>query len=84
MTDISSTPSANPLEGDPLLTTRQAASVVSTTEGALRMSRVRGRLFGLSAPPWINIGRAVRYRRADLDRWLASATEEHHPSQKRA
>jgi len=84
MTDASSTPAAHPIEGEPLLTTRQAASVISTTEGALRMSRVRRRLFGREAPPWVRIGRAVRYRRRDLDQWLANAIEEHRPSQKRA
>lgn len=89
MTDVSSTPIRLEHEGDTLLTTRQAAGMITdrlirVTEGTLRVSRSRGRLLGQSAPTWVRIGRSVRYRRRDLDQWLANAIEEHHPSQKRA
>lgn len=84
-----STPARLDHQGDTLLNTREAADLLSerlirVTEGTLNMSRVRRRLLGREAPPWVRIGRAVRYRRRDLDQWLANAIEEHHPSQKRA
>jgi hypothetical protein len=27
---------------------------------------------GIDGPPYIRVGRAIRYLRADLDRWLAA------------
>lgn len=64
-----------PLDGS-LLTGRQAAELLNISEGTLRMSRYRGRLFGLPAPSWVRIGSAIRYRRDELCRWLDKNTTE--------
>ena len=49
------------------LNDREAASYIGMSESWLRQSRVSG---NLDAPPFIKIGRAVRYLRDDLDLWL--------------
>ena len=50
-----------------VLTTRQAAEYLSLAETTLEKKRVYG-----GGPLFIRLGRAVRYRLADLDAWLAS------------
>lgn len=61
-----------------LLTEKQAAELIGFSRGALRASRVTGKLGGLQAPPWLKIGRSIRYRRTMLDAWLSEAAVEHH------
>jgi predicted DNA-binding transcriptional regulator AlpA len=54
------------------LTTREAALYLAISESWLRQRRMTGNLDGQKhAPPYTRIGRAIRYVRADLDRWLA-------------
>ena len=53
----------------PTLTDRGAALYIGMSESWLRQSRVTG---NSCAPPYIKIGRAVRYLREDLDLWLRS------------
>ena len=55
---------------DELLTRRQAARYLQIEPQTLAVWATAGR-YGL---PMIKVGRAVRYRRADLDAWLASRT----------
>jgi len=49
------------------LTDREAAIYIGMSASWLRQSRVTG---NPDAPPFLKIGRSVRYLRADLDIWL--------------
>ena len=49
------------------LTDRDAARYLGISESWLRQSRMNG---NPDAPPFVRLGRAVRYLRDDLDRWL--------------
>lgn len=40
-------------------------------EITLRVSRVKGVLAGIEAPPYIKMGRIIQYEKADLDKWKA-------------
>ena len=51
----------------PTLKDPEAATYIGMSESWLRQSRMRG---NLGAPPYIKIGKAVRYLKADLDAWL--------------
>jgi len=51
------------------LSDRETAHYIGMSESWLRQSRVTGRP---DAPPYVKIGRAVRYLRDDLDAWLAA------------
>ncbi len=46
---------------------REAAIYIGMSESWLRQSRVAG---NPDAPPFLKIGRSVRYLRSDLDIWL--------------
>lgn len=49
------------------VTTAEAANYLGISQSWLRQARMRGRK---DAPPFVRIGRAVRYRIQDLDDWL--------------
>lgn len=51
----------------PTLKDPEAAHYIGMSESWLRQSRMRG---NPEAPPYIKIGKAVRYLRSDLDAWL--------------
>ena len=51
----------------PALTSPEAANYIRMSESWLRQSRMRG---NPDAPPYVKIGRAVRYLETDLDAWL--------------
>ncbi|MEQ0776194.1 helix-turn-helix domain-containing protein [Paraburkholderia tropica] len=51
-----------------LLTTAEAAEYIGSTPKTLEIWRSTRRF----ALPYVKIGRNVRYRRADLDAWIAS------------
>ncbi|WP_431189983.1 helix-turn-helix domain-containing protein [Desulfurivibrio dismutans] len=53
----------------PPLTTEQAAPILGVKPGTLEVWRVQGR-----GPAFLKIGRAVRYRAEDLDRFLAGCS----------
>jgi hypothetical protein len=56
---------------DNLLTDTEAAEFLRVSAAFLRKARSVGTLGNATPPPpHIQLGRAVRYRRADLDRWL--------------
>lgn len=59
-----------------LLDSQRAADYLTCSEQTLRVSRHTGRLFGVDAPPYRKMGRAVRYDRARLDEWLAQFEEQ--------
>jgi predicted DNA-binding transcriptional regulator AlpA len=48
-------------------TTRDAAHYTGMSESYFRQSRVTG---NPDAPPYLKLGRAVRYLRKDLEAWL--------------
>lgn len=56
--------------GKTLLTENEAAAFLDTTAGTLQVWRSTGR-YGI---PFVKIGRSVRYKRADLEAWIASRT----------
>ncbi len=53
--------------GSPLLKDPEVAHYIGMSESWLRQSRMRG---NPEAPPYIKIGKSVRYLKADLDDWL--------------
>lgn len=53
-----------------LLNTEEAALLLGYKPETLEVSRTRGELAGVSAPPFIKMGRAVRYRRSELMAWV--------------
>jgi predicted DNA-binding transcriptional regulator AlpA len=56
----------------------EAAEYISMSESFLRQSRMDGiRENRTPGPPFVKIGRAVRYLREDLDAWLE--TYRHEP-----
>ena len=66
-----------PADGAYLLTEAEAASFLGMSHNSLRMSRYTGRLCSTTAPPWLRLGRQVRYRTADLIEWAESTATEH-------
>jgi predicted DNA-binding transcriptional regulator AlpA len=50
-----------------LLTTREAAAFLHLSESWLAKARMRG-----DGPPYVKIGRSIRYREATLVQWLKS------------
>lgn len=47
--------------------TPKAAEYITLAPGTLERLRVQG-----SGPPYLKLGRSVRYRRTDLDQWMES------------
>jgi len=55
----------------------EAAQYIGMSESFLRQSRMDGiRENRTQGPPFIKIGRAVRYLREDLDAWLRNFRQE--------
>lgn len=55
------------------LNNKNASTYIGVSPDMLRLSRHTGYLFkGVEPPQFLKIGSAVRYRRDELDRWLAS------------
>ncbi len=51
------------------LTVKEAAAYIRMSESFLNNARSCG---SIDAPPFVKIGRAVRYLKEDLDQWLES------------
>jgi excisionase family DNA binding protein len=47
---------------------REAADYLRSSESTLAKKRLSG-----EGPPFVRIGRAIRYRRSDLDSWMAAS-----------
>ena len=61
------------------LNEREAASYIGMSRSFLAQSRMDGRRDNRTpAPPFVKIGRSVRYLREDLDRWLDSFSKLDH------
>lgn len=53
----------------------EAAKILGTTPGNLRLSRCTGELFkGVQAPPYIKLGGATRYSLNDLNEYMSKKT----------
>lgn len=64
---------SNPIAaGTDLLDEQAAARHLTVSAGTLSVWRSTGRY----ALPFLKVGRMVRYRRSDLDAWLAARTRE--------
>lgn len=60
------------MEKPELLFEHEAAKYIAMSESFLRVGRARGVVGNRTpAPPFLKIGRAIRYDRRDLDAWLA-------------
>lgn len=54
-----------------LLTEAETAEYIGMSRSYLRQARMEGnRNNRTPAPPFIKIGRSIRYRREDIDKWL--------------
>ncbi|WP_394244836.1 helix-turn-helix transcriptional regulator [Vibrio astriarenae] len=59
--------------GKAALTEQETANYIGMSRSFLRQARMEGpRKNRTIAPPFIKIGRAVRYIKEDLDKWLDS------------
>jgi predicted DNA-binding transcriptional regulator AlpA len=62
-------------------TEQETASYIGMSRSFLRQARMDGNRKGRTiAPPFIKIGRAVRYLKEDLDAWLDNQTKLTHLS----
>jgi predicted DNA-binding transcriptional regulator AlpA len=60
-----------------MLDDRAAAEYIGMSVAYLRMDRLRGTVGGRTpGPTYYRIGRAIRYRRSDLDAWLDTCRVE--------
>ncbi|WP_367989492.1 helix-turn-helix transcriptional regulator [Vibrio sp. NTOU-M3] len=63
-------------------TEQETAEYIGMSRSFLRQSRMEGQRKNRTlAPPFIKIGRTVRYLKEDLDAWLDSHTKRAHLSQ---
>lgn len=64
-------------------TEQETSAYIGMSRSFLRQARMEGlRKNRTDAPPFIKIGRAVRYLKEDLDRWLDNHIKLDHLSQK--
>ena len=55
------------------LTEQETSQYIGMSRSFLRQSRMEGNRHGRTpAPPFIKIGRSIRYLKDDLDQWLES------------
>ncbi|KQB04356.1 DNA-binding protein [Vibrio metoecus] len=63
-------------------TEQETSAYIGMSRSFLRQARMEGQRKNRTlAPPFIKIGRAVRYLKEDLDAWLDSQTKLNHLSQ---
>lgn len=60
----------NKVAHDPLMTPEEAATYLKLSEGTVRNMASEGTL------PKVKIGRALRFRLSDLNRWVAERAHE--------
>lgn len=58
-----------------LMTEKQASEYLGYSAQTLRQSRWTGSLCGTSPPPFKKLGRAIRYDKTELDRWVDELME---------
>lgn len=54
----------------PLMTTKETADYLCTSQNALDARRSRGQ-----GPPYVRMGRKVLYRKVEVDKWLDTQRE---------
>jgi predicted DNA-binding transcriptional regulator AlpA len=70
--DSHAAPALLDTERRPILDSRQTGRYLGVTEDALRLWREKG-----GGPPFFKAGpRLIRYRRSDLDQWIAKRIEK--------
>lgn len=62
-------------QGDRLLNVKQVSEITGMAVGTLNKARTTGET---DAPPWVKIGKSVRYRASSLQAWINSKTEYRH------
>jgi predicted DNA-binding transcriptional regulator AlpA len=67
-----------PITGDRLLTVQETANLTSLAVSTLNRARVYGTN---NAPPYVKIGKAVRYRMSTVQNWIAGHAEYQHTTQ---
>lgn len=66
------------------LSEKETSQYIGMSRSFLRQSRMEGnRTTRTPAPPFLKIGRSVRYLREDLDNWLDSFFKQSHLGQER-
>lgn len=69
-------------QGKKVLSEIETAEYIGMSRSFLRQSRMEGnRANRTPAPPFVKIGRSVRYIKDDLDNWLNSLQKLEHLSQ---
>jgi predicted DNA-binding transcriptional regulator AlpA len=68
-TEAAQLESLGSISSERLLTVRDAANVLRFSESWMAKVRMRG-----DGPPFVKIGRSVRYRESDLREWLQNQT----------
>ena len=69
-------------QGKKVLSEIETAEYIGRSRSFLRQSRMEGnRANRTPAPPFVKIGRSVRYIKDDLDNWLNSLQKLKHLSQ---
>lgn len=58
-------------EIEPLMSARELSATIKVGVNTLHVWRRRG-----EGPPAIKVGGSIRYRRADVERWLAEQVDE--------
>lgn len=53
-----------------LLSNKEAANVIGVCPSDLATARVTGTLGDLTPPPFVRIGRRIRYNHQDLELWI--------------
>lgn len=67
---VENAPSKAPVVGE-LLSDKEAAQMLGLSRVYLRKGRMNGFFAeGVTPPPFIRLGRMIRYRRDDLERWI--------------
>jgi hypothetical protein len=61
-----------PKDERPPINEEAAAAYIGMSTSYLRISRMRGATKCTDAPPFVRIGKSIRYLPQDLDAWLAA------------
>jgi len=59
-----------------ILTTKETASYIGCATHTLKKSRYTGILFGVEAPPFVSMGREIRYKKQSIDDWISQFEEK--------
>jgi predicted DNA-binding transcriptional regulator AlpA len=70
-----------PITGDRLLTIQETAYLTSLAVSTLNRARVYGTN---NAPPFVKLGKSVRYRMTTVQNWIAGQPEYQHTTQQQA